>query len=249
VPPTHHVGPERAGLVAVAVVAALIGVALVALGPDRSASSDAVVDAVRTPDRASAPATSTPSSSSSAIARPSTTVSATKPPGTTTAAPAGAPPPTTVDPGTLPQTDERPTASGAQFDAGVQGLWHAITSDDPASALPFFFPQSAYVQVKAISDPVGDYHSRLIANFEQDIHALHTQVGADGSRAKLGGLTVPGDQAVWVQPGAEYNKGSYWRVYGSTLHYTVDDQDHSFPVSSLISWRGQWYVVHLGEIR
>ena len=58
-----------------------------------------------------------------------------------------------------------------------------------------------------------------------------------------------GDQAVWVQPGAEYNKGSYWRVYGSRSHYTVDGQDHSFPVSSLISWRGQWYVVHLGEIR
>jgi hypothetical protein len=238
VPPTRHAGPERAGLVAVAVVAALIGIALVALGPDRSASSDAVVAAARAPEPAVAPATTAPSKAS-----------ATRPANTTATAPAGEPTPTTVDPGTLPQTDEHPTASGTQFDAGVQGLWRAITSDDPASALPFFFPQSAYVQVKAISDPVGDYHSRLIANFGQDIHTLHAQLGADASRATLTGLTVPGDQAVWVQPGAEYNKGSYWRVYGSTLHYTVDGQDHSFPVSSLISWRGQWYVVHLGEIR
>ena len=52
-----------------------------------------------------------------------------------------------------------------------------------------------------------------------------------------------------VQPGEEYNKLSYWRVYGTTLQYTEDGQANSFPVTSLISWRGEWYVVHLGEIR
>jgi hypothetical protein len=247
VPPTHPAGPERAAFLAIAVVAALIGIALVALGPDHSASSDAVVAAAfasDTPVTTTTPSSPrTPSRSGSSSGSSASPSAAVVTPSTTTA------PTTTVDPGTLPQTDERPAASGAQFDAGVQGLWQAIVADDPAPALAFFFPQSAYVQVKAISDSVGDYRSRLIANYEQDLHALHAQLGADASRAKLTGLTVPGDQAVWVQPGAEYNKGSYWRVYGSTLHFTVDGQDRSFPVSSLISWRGQWYVVHLGEIR
>ncbi len=89
----------------------------------------------------------------------------------------------------------------------------------------------------------------MIANYEEDIHSLHAQLGADAADAKFVGITVPDDQAVLVQPGEESNKLSYWRVYGTTLQYEVDGQTGSFPVTSLISWRGQWYVVHLGAIR
>ena len=156
---------------------------------------------------------------------------------------------TTVDPGALPQSDERPTATGAQFDAGVNALWLAIVQDQPSVALPFFFPEAAYLQVKDITNPAGDYQSRLLANYDQDIHTLHAQLGDGASQAHLTGMSVPDDQAHWITPGTEYNKGSYWRVYGSTLNYTLEGQGHSFPVTSLISWRGQWYVVHLGQIR
>ena len=156
---------------------------------------------------------------------------------------------TTVDPGALPQTNEKPTATGAQFDAGVNALWRAIVQDQPSIALPFFFPEAAYLQVKDITNPAGDYQSRLLAHYDQDIHTLHTQLGDGASQAQLTGMSVPEDQAQWITPGTEYNKGSYWRVYGSTLNYTLAAQGHSFPVTSLISWRGQWYVVHLGQIR
>ena len=61
--------------------------------------------------------------------------------------------------------------------------------------------------------------------------------------------TWPDSQAVFVQPGEESNKGSYWRVYGTTVQYQVDGQTGSFPVTSMISWRGEWYVVHLASIR
>jgi hypothetical protein len=169
---------------------------------------------------------------------------------TTTAAPADTTATTaTGDPGALPQTDERPVAGGATFDGGVQGLWQAVQQDRPELGMPFFFPQAAYLQVKAISDPATDYQQRLIANYEQDVHTLHAQLGADAASAKFAGIDVPDAQAVLVQPGEESNKLSYWRVYGTTLHYTEDGQEHSFPVTSLISWRGEWYVVHLGEIR
>jgi hypothetical protein len=103
--------------------------------------------------------------------------------------------------------------------------------------------------VKAISDPAGDYQNRLIANYEEDIHTLHAQLGANAANAKFTGISVPDAQAVFVQPGEESNKGSYWRVYGTTMQYQVDGQTGSFPVTSLISWRGEWYVVHLGAIR
>jgi hypothetical protein len=156
---------------------------------------------------------------------------------------------TTVDPGTLPQTEDRPSSSGPTFTTDVDGLWEAIRQDRPELAMPFFFPKSAYLQVKSISDPAADYQQRLIANYEQDVHSLHSQLGGDAANAQLVGLDVPDSQAVWVQPGEESNKLSYWRVYGSTLQYQTNGQTASLPVTSLISWRGEWYVVHLGQIR
>jgi hypothetical protein len=155
---------------------------------------------------------------------------------------------TTVDPGRLPQTMERPSATSPALQTRVKALWNAIVADDPAPAMAFFFPLSAYEQVKAISDPDGDWHNRLVANYRQDIHALHVQLGAGAARAQLVGIEVP-DAAQWILPGAEFNKGSYWRVYGTVLRYSLDNTSATLPVTSMISWRGEWYVVHLGAIR
>jgi hypothetical protein len=135
------------------------------------------------------------------------------------------------------------------FEADTQGLWDAIVTDDPQSGMPFFFPLGAYLQVKAISNPAQDYQQRLVANYVADIHTLHAQLGNGAATARLDGVDVPARQATWVPPGAEYNKGSYWRVYGTTIRYTAAGAAHTFTVSSLISWRGEWYVVHLGAIR
>jgi hypothetical protein len=222
---------ERAVTVGVLVVATLVGTALVSLHSDPTAARS--IDVAVTPI---VPASST----TTTLPASSVTTAPVAP--TTTTAPA-------ADPGALPQTDERPTASGATFTAGVDGLWQAIRDDRPELAMPFFFPKAAYLQVKAISDPATDYQQRLIANYEQDIHSLHAQLGNDAANAQFTSIDVPDAQAVLVQPGEESNKLSYWRVYGTTLQYTVNGQTSSFPVTSLISWRGQWYVVHLGAIR
>jgi hypothetical protein len=225
--------PRVEGVVTAGVllVAALIGLALV------SGGAATTTTAIAAGDRSLASAAAT-------------TTSAGPSPTTTAATPASTPTTTAaVDPGALPQTDERPVATGPTFDAGVEGLWQAIQQDRPELAAPFFFPKSAYLQVKAISDPATDYQQRLIANYEQDIHALHSQLGSDAAGAQYAGIDVPDAQAVLVQPGEESNQLSYWRVYGTTLRYTENGQTNSFPVTSLISWRGQWYVVHLGEIR
>ena len=115
--------------------------------------------------------------------------------------------------------------------------------------MPFFFPLSAYKQVKSISDPEHDWNTRLVAAFAEDVHAWHAQLGANAANAQLTGVSVPTDQAQWIQPGVEYNKGSYWRVYGATLRYQVDGRAATFSIASLISWRGEWYVVHLASIR
>lgn len=151
-----------------------------------------------------------------------------------------------VDPGTLPQTKVMPTDTDPLFTAGVGALWQGIVDDNPQEALPFFFPKSAYLQVKALRDAGADYQNRLIGFYGLDIHAAHRLLGADAKDAKLVGVSVPAKAAQWILPGAEENKLSYYRVYGSRLTYTVGGRTKSFGLFSLISWRGQWYVVHFG---
>ena len=225
---------QRGTTFGVMLVAALLGILFVSAGTAKIGTT-AMYTASRLTEVVDAETTTT--TTTTTIAPATTTAVATT---TTTAE---------VDPGALPQTLEQPSASGAMFTAGVNGLWEAIRQDRPELARPFFFPQSAYIQVKELSDPAGDYQNRLIANYEEDIHTLHAQLGANAANAKFVGISVPDAQAVFVQPGEESNKGSYWRVYGSRLQYELDGQPGSFPVTSLISWRGQWYVVHLGAIR
>jgi hypothetical protein len=112
--------------------------------------------------------------------------------------------------------------------------------------MPFFFPLSAYRQVKAVTDPQSDWQNRLVADYELDIRAAHDLLGADTANAEFVGVSVPSPRAVWVLPGQEFNKGPYYRVYGTRLVYRVAGRTRSLGIFSLISWRGEWYVVHLG---
>jgi len=184
------------------------------------------------------------SSSAGRISAASTTASTASTLPTTSSAPTTAAPTTTVDPGTLPQTRALPNTTDAHFRAGEAALWSAVVHDDPARAMPFFFPLSAYLQVKAISDPAADWHGRLVGAYQRDIHTMHAALGSAAGSARLLGLDVP-PEATWVLPGQEYNKLPYWRVFGDALRYQLGDTVHSLPVYSLISWRGEWYVVHV----
>ena len=185
--------------------------------------------------------TSAASSSSRAIPTATTSRSA-LPHATAAPSPSAA---RTPDPGSLPQTTVRPSASDPQFAKRMHALWAAIVAGEPA-AHSSFFPLDAYLQVKEISNPATDYRNRLIALYDLDIRALHLRVG---SGATLLGVDVPDRSATWVTPGQEYNKGSYWRVYGTRMRYrTVAGKEGSCGIFSLISWRGQWYVIHLGPI-
>jgi hypothetical protein len=153
-----------------------------------------------------------------------------------------------VDPASLPQTHEVPHAEGAAFAARRQALWDAIVNDDADRAMPFFFPLDAYRQVKDVPDPAADWKHRLVAAYRRDIHALHARLGADAGDARLLGFDVPEARARWVEPGEEWNKIGYYRVFGTKLRYSVGGEERAFDVKSLISWRGEWFVVHLSAI-
>lgn len=155
---------------------------------------------------------------------------------------------TTIPPGDLPQTRAYPRNNDPLFLTHIKELVAAAASDRPSLALSAFFPLNAYIQVKAISDPVTDWHVRLVADYGVDIGIVHRELGPDAKAAKFLSVSIPSD-ALWVKPGVEYNKGSYWRVYGTTVYCTVGSHIRHFEITSMISWRGEWYVVHLGVIR
>jgi len=146
----------------------------------------------------------------------------------------------------LPQTEERPSLRSKSYEKRVKLLFRAIQLDDPKIAMPMFFPLEAYKQVKAIPNPEADWNARLVKAFERDIHAAHKELGNGAMTATLSGLDLPEDKAKWMPPGSEGNKVGYHRVLGSKLRYSdASLKARSIDVTSLISWRGEWYVVHL----
>lgn len=206
------------------VVAVVIAAGLVFMRPassPRTAAVGALETTVPAPPSTEAPASTTSTSTSLA---PTTT--------------------TTVDAGSLPQTHDKPSGADPAFVARMQLLVQSVASGDVSVALPAFFPQSAYDQVKAVANPTADWKYRLVALFDQDITAMHRSFGSAASSLSFVGVDVPDATAQWVNPGAEYNRIGYWRVYDTRVRYAVGSKPGSFIVISLISWRGQWYVVH-----
>jgi hypothetical protein len=146
----------------------------------------------------------------------------------------------------LPQTDERPSLSSTAFQQRIAAVAQAIISGDTEPAVAAFFPLVAYQQVKDVAKPERDYRFRLVANFKRDILEYRRALGAGAAGAKFSGVTVPERDAKWMAPGSEGNKLGYFRVLRSRLHFTLPaGRSHDFELTSLISWRGEWYVVHL----
>lgn len=161
---------------------------------------------------------------------------------------AGAEPPSLLDAAgnPLPQTDARPTLDSPAFQRRIAAVAEAIRSGNAEPAAAAFFPLVAYAQVKDVAKPERDYRFRLLANFKRDVLEYHHALGANAAEAKLTGITVPEGDAKWMAPGSEGNKLGYYRVLRSHLHFSLPaGRLRDFELTSLISWRGEWYVVHL----
>lgn len=151
-------------------------------------------------------------------------------------------------PGALPQTEGKPTARTVTFRREMSTLWRAIVSNDPAQGTSAFFPKGAYLQLKAIEGASGDYSERLFHDYALDIDAAHALLGANARSAQLVRVEVPPSYAHWIPPDVCYNRVGYWETPNSRVIYRENGRLRSFGIASLISWRGVWYVVHLGAI-
>jgi hypothetical protein len=197
---------------------------------------------VATPAGQQRPAMASPAISSPAAAPASPSPSATARTGQPTVIPV--PPP----PGALHQTRTVPSAGTRVFRAEMTDLWAAVVTGQARLAAQAFFPLAAYTQVKAIADPAADWRSRLLRDFRLDVAAAHRFLGAGARHATLVRVIVPPAGAAWINPGVCYNAVGYWHAGGARLVYRQHGQVRSIGIASLISWRGRWYVVHLGAV-
>jgi hypothetical protein len=146
----------------------------------------------------------------------------------------------------LPQTEERPSVTSERFERRMRLLASSILSGDVEPARATFFPLVAYAQVKDVQKPERDYRYRLMAHFERDVREYHQKLGGDPEHATFLGVTVPEPRVEWMKPGREGNRLGYFRVLRSTLRFQLSNgKQQSFELTSMISWRGEWYVVHL----
>jgi hypothetical protein len=188
-------------------------------------------------------AKASPAGTGSPSGPPASPAASATPPATASASPAALP--VAPDAGARPQTRAFPRTDSVAFRNATADLWLAVTTGNPRFARPGFFPVAAYEQVKAEPYPAADWQDRLWYDFVLDVRAAHRLLG---SGATLDRVIVPKAYAAWVYPGACHNKIGYWHVPGARVVYRAHGKERSFGIASLISWRGVWYVVHLGAV-
>ncbi len=198
----------------------------------------------------SAHPTAGPAPRSTGAATPSAPQASPASPASPAPTPSGSPSviPVPRPPARLHQTRALPRAHTAVFRAEMTDLWTALVTGRVRPGVQAFFPLTAYQQVKAIADPSADWHSRLLADFRLDVAAAHHFLRQAPGRPHLVRVIVPAAQAAWIDPGVCDNKVGYWHVAGPRLVYRQHGRIRSIGIASLISWRGRWYVVHLGAV-
>lgn len=149
-------------------------------------------------------------------------------------------------PGALPQTKIEPNLA-AGLNLQMRRLWHALSLGSDTLAAQVFFPRTAYIRMKTgqIPDPGADYTNRLIGFLDLDVAAYHHALFRN-PHVVFERVLASRSDAAWIAPRACENRIGYWHLPGVRFVFTVGGRVESVGVDSLISWRGVWYVVHLG---
>jgi len=146
----------------------------------------------------------------------------------------------------LPQLPDEPSDDSPLFRRRLRLLFDAIVHDDPERARAFFFPREAYEKVKAIAKPGRDWDKRLWKLFVRDVHRYHEQLGPEPSKATFVSFIPRTKRKKWMKPHTEGNNIGYWRMTRSKLEFLDGSgEERSLEITGLISWRGEWCLVHL----
>ncbi len=130
----------------------------------------------------------------------------------------------------------------------MDAFWEGVRQGRVGPALVAFFPKDAYVRLKAIYGAASDWQNRLLYDYGLDIRAAHRLLGARASLARLVRVVARSSYAHWVEPGVCSNDLGYYEMPNARVVYSEGGHTGSFGIASMISWRGEWYVVHLGAV-
>jgi hypothetical protein len=149
-------------------------------------------------------------------------------------------------PGNLPQTNVEPSF-GAPLNHQMRTLFEAIATEKHTLGATVFFPRAAYLRMKTgvIPEPASDYAGRLVAFFNLDLAAYRRRLFTNSTTTFIRVNADP-RQAAWIRPGACENRVGYWYLPRARLVMLRRHVVVSVAVASMISWRGVWYVIHLG---
>jgi hypothetical protein len=131
-----------------------------------------------------------------------------------------------------------------EFDPKAQRLLSALEKGGFAEVKDLFFPEPAFLQLKAIAKP-ADYYSQLVKWYEQDF--VREQARFKG-RGPLVFKAMKGGSCKWKAPQTEANRIPYWSCYRRKIELTAGGQSETLEVRALINWGRQWYITHLGAI-
>jgi hypothetical protein len=140
--------------------------------------------------------------------------------------------------------DEALKAQIEDFDPKAQRLLTALEKGSFADVQDLFFPEPAFLQLKAIAKP-ADYYSQLVKWYEQDF--AREQARLKG-RGPLLFKAMKGGSCKWKAPQTEANRIPYWSCYRRKIEFTAAGHDERLEIRALINWGRQWYITHLGPI-
>ena len=222
-------------------IAARVGTALLAVGLAAGCGGAGTTNATRS----DASATTT-----------TTTTAATTTSGSTTSRPDATPPPhrrhrRAPAPGTLPQTSALPSASHPHLPRRdgrpVARRSHRLR---PRGPRPAFFPEAAYAQLKADRRSPRRLAGPPRRRLRGSTSAPPTRCSApDAAQAQLGhGPGVRRRTPTGSRRASVTTPSATTRCPMPASSTAARREIRSFGIASMISWRGVWYVVHLGAV-
>lgn len=140
-----------------------------------------------------------------------------------------------------------PPKSGVELTSMLNQLWQSIQDNSSQSAKALFFPKNSYIEMKTgvIANPAADFDNRLMTFYKLDLDAYHRHVVTGGKSVFVSALVNPA-QIMWIPVRACENKTGYWHLGPVRIVYKQAGVLKSFAIASLISWNGEWKIIHLG---
>lgn len=135
-------------------------------------------------------------------------------------------------------------ASIQDFDDKARRLVAAIGEGRFESVQDLFFPEPAFLQLKAIAKPL-DYYRQLTSWYQSD---FNKEVERFKGRGTLQFKALRGGSCKWKAAQTEANKIPYWSCYKKKIDVQIALKVETIEVRALINWGREWYITHLGPI-